>query len=219
MPLYVKRQLPIIHQICLAIHSHSQILVHLSDESIDVLLSVTKVTTLDVVLEFSGTETTVGVGQLEGPQEVACLLEVGSDSEDLVDQVFHADDAILAQVVLDELIVGKGNSLLVNLSVSTLVDELSDGLEVGVAIGNVWVDNGEHLLGGLGQPDEDTVVDLEKSEELEDLARLGGDLVDTLDSHNEDKLGLLINEEAALLLAQASESDLLALRIAVLLDV
>jgi hypothetical protein len=40
-----------------------------------------------------------------------------------------------------------------------------------------------------------------------------------LDSHNEDKLGLLINEEAALLLAQASKSDLLALRITVLLDV
>jgi hypothetical protein len=35
-------------------------------------------------------------------------------------------------------------------------------------------------LGGLGQPDEDTVVNLEKSEELEDLARLGGNLVDTV---------------------------------------
>lgn len=40
-----------------------------------------------------------------------------------------------------------------------------------------------------------------------------------LDSHNEDELGLLINEEAALLLAHTSKSDLLTLGITVLLDV
>lgn len=131
------------------------------------------------MLEFSCTEATVGVGQLEWPQEVAGLLEVWSDSVDLVDQVFQADNAVLAKVVLDELIVGKGNPLLIDLSVSALIDELSDGLEVGVAVGNVWVDDGQHLLSGLGQLDENTVVDLEKSEKLEDLARLGGNLVDT----------------------------------------
>jgi len=191
----------------------------LSDQSIDVLLSVTKITTLDKVLELSGTETAVGVGQLEWPQEVACLLEVGSDGEDLVDQILHADDAVLAEVVFDKLVVGQSDALLVDLSVSTLVDELSDGLEVGVAVGDVWVDNGQHLLGGLGQLDEDAIVDLKKSEKLEDLARLGSNLVDTLDSDDEDKLGLLINEEGALLLAQARESDLFTLLITVLLHV
>lgn len=154
-------------------------LVHLLDESIDILLSVAKITTLNVMLELSGTEATGGVGQLEGPQEVACLLEVGANGENFVDQVLHAHDAILAQVVLDELVVGKSNSLLVDLAITALVDELSDGLEVGITIGNVWVDNGEHLLGSLGQPDKDAVVDLEKSEQLEDLARFGGNLVDT----------------------------------------
>jgi len=194
-------------------------LVHLFDESVDVLLSVAQVTTLDVVLEFTGTEATVGVGQLEWPQEVAGLLEVGSDGDDLVDQILHADKAILAEVVLDQLVVGQGNALLVDLAISTLVDEFADGLQVGVAVSDVWVDNGEHLLGGLGQPDEDTIVDLEKTEELEDLARLRGNLVDTLDSDDEDKLGLLLDIEATLLLAQASESDLLALSIAVFLDI
>ena len=171
------------------------------------------------MLELSGTETAVGVGQLEWPQEVACLLEVGSDGEDLVDQILHADDAVLAEVVFDKLVVGQSDALLVDLSVSTLVDELSDGLEVGVAVGDVWVDNGQHLLGGLGQLDEDAIVDLKKSEKLEDLARLGSNLVDTLDSDDEDKLGLLINEEGALLLAQARESDLFTLLITVLLHV
>lgn len=131
------------------------------------------------MLELPGAEATGGVGELEGPQEVVGLLEVGANGEDLVDQILHAHDAIFAQVVLDQLVVGQGNALLVDLSISTLVDELTDRLQVGVAVGNVWVDNGEHLLGSLGQLHEDTVVDLEKTEELEDLARLRSNLVDT----------------------------------------
>ena len=47
--------------------------VHLSDELVDVRLPVTKVTTLDEVLELACPPATVGVGELEGPQEVRCL--------------------------------------------------------------------------------------------------------------------------------------------------
>ena len=155
-------------------------LVHLADESVDVLLTVTSVTTLDEVLDLAGVEATVGVGELEGPEEVVGLLEVGADGVDLVDQVFHADNAVLAEVLLNELVVGKGNALLVDLSVATLVDELTDGLEVGVTVGDEGVDNGQHLLGGLGETDEDTVVDLEQTEELQDLTGLGSDFVDTV---------------------------------------
>ena len=155
-------------------------LVHLADESVDVLLTVTSVTTLDEVLDLAGVEATVGVGELEGPEEVVGLLEVGADGVDLVDQVFHADNAVLAEVLLNDLVVGKSNALLVDLSVATLVDELTDGLEVGVTVGDEGVDNGQHLLGGLGETDEDTVVDLEQTEELQDLTGLGSDLVDTV---------------------------------------
>jgi len=125
-------------------------LVHLLDHGIDVLLTVTVVTALDEMLEFSSVETAGGIGQLKWPEEVACLLEVGSDSEDLVDQILHADNAVLAEVVLNQLVVGERNALLVDLAVATLVDELADGLEVGVAVGDVRVDDGQHLLGGLG---------------------------------------------------------------------
>ena len=68
-------------------------LVHLADEGVDVLLPVTQVAALDEVLELAGTEATVGVAELEWPEEVRCLLEVGSDSVNLVDQIFHTDDA------------------------------------------------------------------------------------------------------------------------------
>ena len=159
-------------------------LVHLADESVDVLLTVTSVTTLDEVLDLAGVEATVGVGELEGPEEVVGLLEVGANGVDLVDQVFHADNAVLAEVLLNDLVVGKSNALLVDLSVATLVDELTDSLEVGVTVGDEGVDNSQHLLGGLGETDEDTVVDLEQTEELQDLTGLGSDLVDTVLSQN-----------------------------------
>jgi hypothetical protein len=184
-----------------------------------VLLTVAKVTTLDVVLELASAEATSGVGELEGPEEVGGLLEVGADGVDLVDQVLHADNAVLGKVLLDDGVVGEGNALLVDLGVSALVDKLTDGLQVGVTVGDERLDDLEHLRGGLGQTDEDTVVDLEKTEELESLALLGVDLVDTLDTGNEDELGLGGNVVAALGLGDASETDLLTLVVAVLLDV
>jgi hypothetical protein len=48
-------------------------------------------------------------------------------------------------------------------------------------VGDVWFDETKHLLGSLGNPDEDSVVDLQQSEELEDLSGLGGDLGDTVE--------------------------------------
>ena len=60
---------------------------------------------------------------------------------------------------------------------------------------------------------------MEETEELEDLAGLGGDLVDTLDADQEDELGLSGDVERAILLGGALEADLLALNVAVLLDV
>jgi hypothetical protein len=184
-----------------------------------VLFPVAKVTTLNEVLELAGTEAAVGVAELEGPQEVGGLLEVGADGEDLVDEVLHADDAVLAEVLLNDGVVGEGNALAVDLAVAALVDELLDALEVGVAVSNPRLDDLDHLSGGLGDANEDTVVDLEKAEKLKDLARLGGDLVDTLDADDEDQLGLSGDVERAILLGNAGKADLLALGIAVLLDV
>lgn len=213
------------------------ILVHLADEAVNGLLAVTKITTLDEVLELAGAEATGGVGQLEGPEEVGRLLEVGADGVDLVDEILHADNAVLAEVLLNDGVVGKSDTLLVDLSVSTLVDELLDGLQVGVTVSDPGLDNLEHLSGGLGDLDEDTVVDLQKTEELEDLAGLGGHLVDTgersvgahgtcqmevhipLDTDDEDQVGLSGDVGGVLLLGNAVETDLLTLGIAVLLDV
>lgn len=171
------------------------------------------------MLELAGAETTSGVGELEGPEEVGSLLEVGANSVDLVDEILSADNAVLAEVLLNDGVVGKSSALLVDLSVSTLVDELLDRLQVGVTVGDPRLNNLEHLSGGLGDLDEDTVVDLEETEELEDLAGLGGNLVDTLDADNEHQLALSGDVGSIVLLGSAGETDLLTLSIAVLLDV
>lgn len=47
--------------------------VHLSDELVDVFLPVSKVTSLDEVLELSCSPATGGVGELKWPQEVRRL--------------------------------------------------------------------------------------------------------------------------------------------------
>lgn len=171
------------------------------------------------MLELAGAEATGRVGELEGPEEVGGLLEVGTDGVDLVDEILNTHNAVLAEVLLNNGVVGKSNALLVDLSVTTLVDKLLDGLQVGVTVGDPGLDDLEHLGDGLGDLDEDTVVDLEETEKLEDLAGLRGHLVDTLDADDEDQLGLSGDVGGVLVLGDAVKADLLALSIAVLLDV
>ena len=68
-------------------------------------------------------------------------------------------------MLLNDGVVGERNALLLGiLGVSTLVDELTDRLQVGVTVGDEGLDDLQHLDGGLGQADEDTVVDLEETE-------------------------------------------------------
>ena len=134
------------------------------------------------MLEFPCPESTSRVAQLEWPQKITGLLEVRPHNNDLMDQVFHADDAKFAQLLLDDLVIGEGNALLVDLSVAALIDEVADGFDTGVAVGDVGLDYFEHFGGGFGEFDEDAVVDLEKAEELEDLAGFGGDFVDTVEN-------------------------------------
>ena len=72
----------------------------------------------------------------------------------------------------------------------------------------------EHVLGGLVDLDEDSVVDLPQSEQLKNLLDLGGHLVDTTDPHDKDKLGLSGDIVVSLLLGitlQPNENKLRSL--------
>jgi hypothetical protein len=88
------------------------------------------------VLELSRLPASVRIGELERPQEVGSLLEVGANSVDLMDKIFHGEDVIFTEGGLDNSVVGKRDALLVNLSVATLVDKFSNGLQVWFADNN-----------------------------------------------------------------------------------
>jgi hypothetical protein len=46
---------------------------------------------------------------------------------------------------LDDSVVGKGDSLLVDLSVSSLEDELADGVSGGISESDIWLDSAEEI--------------------------------------------------------------------------
>jgi hypothetical protein len=100
--------------------------VHLLDQSIDVVLTIAQVASFNVMLEFPSSEASGRIRKLEWPQEIASLLEVWSDCVDLMNQILHTDDAKFAEVVLNQLVVGERNTLLIDLAIAAFVDELTD---------------------------------------------------------------------------------------------
>jgi len=170
--------------------SWSNSLVHSLDELVDLVLSVTSVSSLDVMVSQSGPSSRGGA-QLEGPQKFVGLCEVGSNSEDLVDKILNTDDVVSSESLLDQGVLSQRKSLSLELGISSLVDEGSDGGQVGVSVGNVGLNQSEHLSGGSSQSDEGSVVDLSQSEELQDLSGLGVESLGSLDSDDESELGLL----------------------------
>jgi hypothetical protein len=122
-------------------------------------------------------------------------------------------------LLLNQRVVSDWDSVSSNLSETSLVDEVLDGLEVWITIDNVWLDQAKHVDGGSSNLDEDSVVDLSESQQLEDLSWLRGDLVDTSDTNNKSNLGLWWNVEAANSLGLSSESNEILLLLSVFTDV
>jgi hypothetical protein len=144
---------------------------------------------------------------------------MGTNGIDLVDNVLSTVDTEMAEVLGDEGVVGQGDSGTLDLKVASLVDKLSDGGQRRVSEGDIGSDDSEHLLNGSVDLEEDTVVELLQSEELQDLSGLGSHLVDTDESGSEQELGLGLNEEVAVLSGLTSESDQVSLTSSVLLQV
>lgn len=124
-------------------------------------------------------ETFLGRVELEWPKEIVCFLEMSTNGSDLVDEVFNVGNTVLSELLLNDHVVGKGDSGSVDLAISSLVYELGDGSLGGIAISNVWFDSSEHVNGSFVQSDEHAVVQLSQSQKLHDLSASGIQLVDT----------------------------------------
>jgi hypothetical protein len=158
------------------------------DQVVDKVLTVSSITTFNIVEELAFSPHVVGVGELERPEEVGGLLEVRTNSGNLMNKIFDTDDVVLAKGLLDNRVVMERDTTLVDLTITTLVDQFADGLLVGVTVGNIGLDQLKHLRGSLVKTDKDTVVDLQETEKSKNLAGLGGNVVDTADTDNKHKL-------------------------------
>ncbi len=105
-------------------------------------------TTLHIVQALAR-QPTLGSTQLEWCQKVGCLLECRADCVNLMHEILNADDVVLAECALNDGVVCQGDAVAVDLAVTTLVDELLDGLEIGVAPCDVGLNQLEHVDGGL----------------------------------------------------------------------
>lgn len=170
------------------------------------MLAVASLSTFDKVDALLA-ESSSGRRKLEWPQEVVCLLEVRAHSEDLMDKILSADDAMGAQGSLNDRVVGESNASLVDLTEPTLVDELTHSLKVGVSVGDIGLNLLQHVHGGLVHADEDTSVDATEAEKLKDLLGLGGNAVKTADTDHKDDLCLGLNEETVLGLGGTTKAD------------
>ena len=173
------------------------ILIHGLNQSVNKLFTVALVTALDVMVELARTPATRWVRQLERPQEVVGLLKAGSHRGNLMDQVLHAHNVVLLQGLFHQGIVTQWDPLLVDLAVAALVDEFSDGLQVGLAIGHIGLDQLQHGQRRLAGTHKHGVVDLQKTQQLQDLAWFGCNVVDTADTDDQEEFGLCGNKVAA----------------------
>lgn len=147
--------------------------------------------------DFAFIVPTIRAAQFKRPQEITGLFEVGTDGENFVNQIFNTNDVEFSKLLFDDLIVRKSYSLLADFTVTTLVDKLANRLEIGIAIGNVRLDETQHLHSGLGNLDKDTVANLTKTKKLQNFACLRRHLVNTFDADDKGKLVLSGNVVAA----------------------
>lgn len=111
-------------------------------------------------------ETALGGSELERPKEVISFFEVRTNGDEFVDEVFNPDDVVLSEGLGNDFVGGKGDSLLVDSSETSLVDQIRDSLSGGITESDERFDLLEHVQGGSVNSDQGGVVDLSESEQL-----------------------------------------------------
>lgn len=112
------------------------------------------------MVEYLSLEAALGGRELDRPEEVGGSGEVRSSSVDLVNDILDTGDSQRSKTLLHDGVGGDGDSLSRVLAVSPLVDDVLDGLEVGVSVGDEGLDHAQHLRGCGIDSDEDAVVKL-----------------------------------------------------------
>jgi len=167
-------------------------LVHFLDQIVNVLFSVTKVTTLDKVVG-NLVPASSWATQLNRVQVVVNGLKVVTDGINFVHQIFDAVDAHRAHALFNDGVVGDLDSLAVDLDGTSLVDHVFDGALGWVAPSDEWIADSQHLDASFVQPDENGVTDLSQPQKLKGLLWFWRELVDTSDPDDQSEFWLVWN--------------------------
>ena len=74
-----------------------------------------------------------------GRKKYTYSLEVWSNSENFVDQIFGGLDTNVSNIFVNDSVVREGDSLAVDLAESALVDQFTDSLQVWITPGDEWL--------------------------------------------------------------------------------
>jgi hypothetical protein len=155
-----------------------------------------------------------GSSKFEWPQEVVGFLEVRAAGVDFVDQIFNTDNTVFTQNLFDRTVVLKSNSLSLNFTVASFIDEFSDGISGGISkvttklpVGDVGLDPPEDIHRSFVDSDECCIVELSESEESHDPGALRVQLHNTTDSHDDCDFGCRWNIDLTLIFSQSSSVD------------
>lgn len=104
---------------------------HALNKLVNLLISVTPISLAELGETVSlANITALGRLELESPEEIRHLFEVGSSGVDLVDHILDAVNSVLTELLRDYLVVLDSDTLtrsgLANTEEATLVDKLAD---------------------------------------------------------------------------------------------
>jgi len=136
-----------------------------------------------------------------------------------MNQVFNADDSLLAKRLFNDVVGREGRSAVVDLSETTLVQQFPHALHVRVSPSDLRFADTEHVDRSLVQLNKHSIVDLSETEQLQSLANLRMLLVNTTNSDDERQFGFSWNIVVALVLGLTSKTDFITFLLTVLLDV
>lgn len=71
--------------------------------------------------------------------------------------------------MVNDGVISKSGPSSTDLGISSLVDQLLDRFQIWVSPCDVWLSNSQHVDGGLVQLDESSIVDLSKTQQLENF--------------------------------------------------
>ncbi len=119
------------------------------------------------------------------PEQVVSFLEVWAAISNFMDQILYTDNPVFPEMLFNLLIVLNRNSGAIYFQVPALIDQFRNGLFARVSIGHIWFHQAQHLDRCLVQFYKGSVMQLSKSQQGQDFARLRMDRVDTLDPNHE----------------------------------